>query len=241
MFEKGNYWGKLKEGGAITGESSTKKTPQVEIAFIVTHSASNGAWVPLDKPEERTLFLSLSDNAWQYTEKKLDALGFNGDFGNPVFKPEVYSDGVEFLCDIEVYDGKSKERWELAKWSGSREATPAGADVVRRLNAMWKSSRNATGRPAGGPSAPPAPKAALSVPPVPPPAPAAKQSATATAELVATTKEEAWKYVVDACGTKMNPTEQWTKAWADVVKDRHEDELTEADWSQLAEVASLPF
>ena len=128
-MEPGIYFARVKE--AVTTQSS-KGTPQIVVTCTITHVSENGEWVQVDE-EDRRLFLSLSEAAWDYTQSKLGKMEFNGDFKAPEFSAE----GVELRCAIETYDGKAREKWDLANW-GEREYVPVDDDLTRQLNARWK-------------------------------------------------------------------------------------------------------
>lgn len=185
---------------------------------------------------------SLNDKA---AETARDVLGWDGDLEN--VSPERLRP-CQFTVKDEEYNGKTlhKIAWfnDYDFKPGPRTLDAGAVSTLKithgaKLRAFFGATKPAS-KPSGIPSAPPPTTAKKTLPP-PPPAPAAKAATTATAELVATSKDTAWAYVVEACGTKMNPTEQWGKTWTELFDGRHEDELTESDWSRLAEVASLPF
>lgn len=149
-MKEGIYFGTIKK--AVTSQSS-KGNPQMCITFDVTDFGVGEGWESI-RPIERTIFLSLTDGAWEYTERKLTNLGFNGNFDAPVFTEE----SANLEMKVEEYQGKMKEKWDIA--GGSFEATPASADVTRNLNAKWKAKAApvASAKPKGKPNAPPAQK-----------------------------------------------------------------------------------
>ena len=62
--------------------------PYIVIPVDVTHQALNGAWVntpPKDDGKQPKAWVKwyMTDSAWPYTEQKLRALQFNGNFVNP--------------------------------------------------------------------------------------------------------------------------------------------------------------
>lgn len=177
-MQEGNYWGYLLRGVTSTAKSGN---PQIVVAFSVAHNSDGrGGWVELPQAQERSLYLSLTDNAWEYTEKKLKALGFNGDFANPDFAEETTTKGVELICKHEPdQQNRPRERWELAKWGDGNQVEQAATDVLRTLNAKWKAkTAPAPSKPAPGtrPAPPPAGRMAR------PTAQAPAGAATATAE-----------------------------------------------------------
>lgn len=148
----GSYWCRLL--GAVVSEIGDKKTPALVMKFDITHRAgSDGMWVDLPQPEQREVRLFLSEAAWPYTEEKLKAFGFSGDFGKPDFDPEWKNAGCELVCKHETSNGKVYEKWDFPRSAG--ETAPANPDVVRTLNARWKSQNVASAKPAGAPAPPP--------------------------------------------------------------------------------------
>src|SRR5690606_40699713 len=95
-MDQGKYHGVLKYG--VTSVSKTSRNPQMALVFDVTHRLENGKWAEMPAAQERTIYLSMSDNAWKYTESKLNALGFNGSFDAPDFSHEAKTEGVELEC-----------------------------------------------------------------------------------------------------------------------------------------------
>lgn len=146
-----NYYATIT---ALTAsESKHKQTPQMAVTMQVTHEQQGGEWVALAKPAERTMFWYMSEGAWPYTQKKLAAIGFNGNFD----APDCTERGIEVCMSWETYDGKDRERWELARAGGELELAPLPKDKARRFAAMWKQ--------AGGPVPASKPKAPVSAPP----------------------------------------------------------------------------
>jgi hypothetical protein len=162
MFVPGRYW---MASPAVGTAVSSKNKPYIFIEGDITHQRSgtdeNGQplWEQVVAPQKRTVFLYLSDAAFNYTADKLDALGWNGDFKAPALSPEN-SGGIEAECVHEPYakDGESpqlREKWNLPG-GGGIDHKAADADVIRKLNAMWKQRKSSSPRPARGPAAVPA-------------------------------------------------------------------------------------
>lgn len=235
MAAEGKYHGILKQG--VVGLSQASNVEQVELTFDITHQlGEDQQWHPIASME-RTIFLSLSDNSWQYTEAKLKALGFNGDFRDMQFGEGPRAEGVELLCQHEEYQGKKRERWELANWS-SREVRPAGDDKLRRLNAKWKASAGSAPATSGRPAPPPAAaSAAPATPAAPAPAAAAPATPAATTPPYADegrsfkTKDEAWGFWLE-CSSNAPDLTKWAEAVKAIGKD--ESEFTADDWNKVA-------
>ena len=148
MFAPGNYGGPIERIG--TGESKNG-TPYLFIEVNVSFTASGGEWVAVGMAEKRTAYLYLSDNAFENTEKKLMALGFNGDFNNPMLSPDAHA-FVELECKHETYEGVLREKWNIP--GGAFEHSPITGDSVRNLNAKWR-AKHAPPKAAPRPVAPP--------------------------------------------------------------------------------------
>jgi hypothetical protein len=96
MLKEGAYHGYLK--GCQIGETKGGENVQFVLTFAVSFIAgANGAWDDI-APVNRTVYLSCSDGAWPYTEKKLKALEFNGNFAEPAFSEDAAKRGVGLVC-----------------------------------------------------------------------------------------------------------------------------------------------
>jgi hypothetical protein len=93
------------------------------------------------------------------TERTLEQLGFNGDFGKMQF---ANGRDVQFESYDNMYNGKCSRKFRVS--GDAPPSEPAGADVVREANARWRVNHPA--KPAGRPAAPPAKATVL--PPVGP-------------------------------------------------------------------------
>lgn len=165
---------------------------------------------------ERRVFLSLHENSMPFTQAKLEALGFNGDFADPKFSDAVHNKGVELVCEHSTHNGKATERWGLANWRP--EIKPATADKLRHFNAKWKALGGST-------QAKPAPPA-----PLPP-------TGNGTA-----TRETAWQALLDAQSDKMNQEELAAK-WREIIAGlgKPEGEFGGEDWAAVRKQAEVPF
>lgn len=139
MMEEGRYWGEYREAGLSVAKTGNE---QCWIDVIVTHILRDGVAEsdaePLPVPQVRTIFWSLSPQAWPYTADKLDALGFNGNFQEPEFRAFAEFGGCWVYCRYEEWQGRPRERWDLQHRS---ERKPVANDVIRSLNARWKADR----------------------------------------------------------------------------------------------------
>lgn len=159
MFQPGTYW--MADPVMGTGESKNN-SPYVYIEGEITHQSVNGEHAPVE-PQKRTVFLYLSEKAFQYTADKLDALGWNGDFASPRLTGENEA-GIWVECRHEMYEGKTKERFELP--GGGIEHKVPSNDILRKINAMYKQRKGSAPRPAPKkpPSAPAIPEVVDPIP-----------------------------------------------------------------------------
>lgn len=130
----GRYFGTRPRG---TTTKSKNGTPQIVIEFDVTHFWSHGQWEKMPNVLERSVYLSLSDAALPYTEVKLKKMGFNNDFDDPQF---AVADS-ELECKEETYQGKTREKWDIA--GGPSKVEKADHETIEQLNQTWR-RRNPT-------------------------------------------------------------------------------------------------
>jgi len=180
LLATGSYLARSPEGCMDTRGSNN--TPFMVVTLDVCHVAAAGQWQELTTPVQRSLWLATTDAAWPYTEKKLRALGFNGDFRAPEFTIPVDNGDegwVQLICDHETYEGQTREKWGLAKW-GDQERTPPADDVMRRLKAKWEQDGQQYSESPAAPVPPDMPRNTRA-PQAPPqaPAPGARQAAPA--------------------------------------------------------------
>lgn len=132
MNYDGYYMGTAKAGQLAEAKTGNA---QFVVTFDVTHRDSNGAWEPIT-PIERDVYLSTTEKAWPYTEKKLEALGFDGNFNAPKFaNPQA-----TIIARTETHDGKARLKWDIWTEREKPEYKPVTTDEQRKLMARWKQS-----------------------------------------------------------------------------------------------------
>lgn len=143
QFEPGMYW---MENPTLGTNSSDKGTPFLFLQGKITDIAVGGETKPVALAAERTIREWLSDKAFPYAIERLNSVGFNGDFGSPALTGE-HVKGVWVECSLEEYEGKQRERWQLAGGGGGGvEHEAFDSDTVRRLTAMRENhERNSKG------------------------------------------------------------------------------------------------
>jgi len=177
LMQPGRYYAFFQS--AECGElGNEKSTPLIYMTFQITHCVGNDQWIELDPAVKanRDVRLFLSDKAWPYTEKKLQGMGFNGDFENPDVDPDFKRKGCALICSHRQGTGQDQtvyEDWDFADWGGG-ERRPLNEDKARLFAARWKTANAASQPPAGEPvsSSAPAPVQA----PAPAPATAGPSS-----------------------------------------------------------------
>lgn len=156
QMQPNNYFGTLL-GGAADTLNNEKATPLMRLTFNVTHQAVNGEWAKLTDPVTRDVQLFLSDKAWPYSQPKLAALGFNGDFSEPVFDSDIISKGTMLECRHRRGTGQDQnmyEDWSLGGY-GQREVKSPSQDELRKFNARWRQDAASQRPPQGAPTPPP--------------------------------------------------------------------------------------
>ncbi len=133
-YEPGIYMGELQEAGIDT-LNNEKHTPFMYLTFAITHRIRGEEHdeLPDEECANRDVKFWTTDKALEGTEAKLSQLGFNGDYGDPVFS---VLDGqvVRLICQ----QNGNYEEWEIAGIGAGRSRNVVGKDAIRKLNAQWK-------------------------------------------------------------------------------------------------------
>lgn len=146
------YWGvpvswttvaaRQRQDGSLT-------TPHIKVTFNLTHrrQENEAEWLEVKSGELAiaTLNIYVSDRSLGTAEapgvgrKQLDALRFNGDFGDGM---AFAVDGVELVSHEETWNGKKQLRWELYELASKPQ--PFSPDLIREMNARYKAARRAS-------------------------------------------------------------------------------------------------
>ena len=159
-------------GKIYTELRGEKSWPCVTIEVDLTHASTGTDWIeaPMrDDGRKHRIWIrwGLDDNSWQYTEKKLRTIQFNGDFSHPLV-------GVPSIVVVGEQNGKYLN-FDV-HGSGTTDRKPVEDNVTRVLTARYQQNNpKAQAAPPAeqqeaAPSAPeqaPAPTAAT--PPAPDP------------------------------------------------------------------------
>lgn len=187
----------------------------------------------------RSIMGYFTGGAAQYTEERLHAMGFNGDFEQPACDPKFYTEGCEVYVKHESYDdGKGGGPRMLEKWAFSRgsRTKPATNDAKAAMSQRWRAQYGSA--PVARPSAPP-PVTPASTPPTTTPTPNGPPPPVEPAGDV-WTKDRAWAHYEAEYEDKVN-NDHWIKVVQQVGGGRHERAFTSDDWKKVAETVVLPF
>lgn len=120
-FTEGKY---LLFRPSIGTASTATGTPYLYVEGVPTHIQIGDGWQETGASYTRTVYMFLTDKAMQYTLRKLEGLGFNGDFSNPRFGPQ-YNDYVPVTCKYRSYteresgEVKTREEWDVVSKPGA--------------------------------------------------------------------------------------------------------------------------
>ncbi len=156
LMAEGDYYGQPERGEMMFDMKGQK---YMYLHFTVTHVLdSTNNWKDCPAGIKRATRLYYTPNALPSTDKKLRAMGFNGDFGNPVFK-----NALAFTCE---HNGEYENwgvRWPLE--GGTENDKALSESDVLQLNADWDARHNKPAVPSGAPASPSkAPPAADGIP-----------------------------------------------------------------------------
>lgn len=148
-YDSGIYSGIYRGCGTDTFNNA-KETPFFYITFEITHQAVNGQWQEVLQRENRDVKFFLTDNAWEYTQRDLSKLGFNGDFEMPDFPEEFKATGQQLSCAIDTNNGKAYENWSFP-YDGGHERKTVDRNHLKKLSAKFKQAERNNRPPAGTP------------------------------------------------------------------------------------------
>lgn len=104
--------------------SSSNSNPFLQIAFNFEDGDGSTKYINL----------YLTENAMPYTRRKLEQLGFNGDFENPLFTVGYF----EVQVVQEQYEGNMIEKYDVALPPRNNKMDTA---AIKKLNARWKTTK----------------------------------------------------------------------------------------------------
>lgn len=224
MIAAGYYW-----AAPLSGKLTTTQTGTMQFAI---------EFKLLDTDDRRTVFLFTTDAAWPYTEEKLRKLGWNGNADDMAFT----ADRIELVCKHEQYNGKTREKWDVARDQAEMPVAPE--DAKREVLARWKAGAGAKSASARKPDAVPARASTAPAQSAPP----RGRATPATPKTREPAKDEntAWEiFFRQAKGVKASREQadiekEFDEKIAEVAKGRDKSVLTPEEWTEIAN-GGLPF
>lgn len=146
----GRYDGKAIKGSGQWGVSGQNNTPQIGVD--VTIKVAEGQY------ETGTVFLSFSAAAAPYSFQRLEALGWKGKGAADLHNLDgIDTNVVPISINEEVYDGKTRLKWEIATGGKAVMANPMDPKVfAQRVAALIGNATTPGVGGGGGTDAPPA-------------------------------------------------------------------------------------
>ena len=142
FYEQGTYTATILEHGLTP--SKRKLTPQLWIKIkphTMIYPDGTTEEVPTHMQYERTIFRPITENTIDYVLDDLKQLGFEGDSFAVLETghPDSTLVGVEasVRCEYQEYEGKTQERWSIARTGGGYEAEPMEPGDVQKLDALF--------------------------------------------------------------------------------------------------------
>jgi hypothetical protein len=234
MLEKGKYLGNLV---GFQSTHSKSGAAQVVLVFNVFAIQQVGDFNSIDAIE-RTVYISLHENSWTYSQKKLQGLQFNGDFGAGMGFGRT--ENITLECEHNEYDGKTREKWNLADWGTQERAElpkPPGK-TIQELNAKWRIKAGAV-----TPAVVPVRQPSAQVPAAAKPAEAPKRSGPPPVKAATATREEAWASCAAGWAGMSDDAQaqQWQQLLASIFGANYDESiLTSADWGNVKAKAPKP-
>lgn len=237
MIPEGNYRCKV---GAMEAIVSSKETPGLALEIEPMNNGQPGG-------ATRIVRFWLSDAAYEYAERDLNKLLFNGDFDNPavgVAEAEFYCKHRPFMengvqkIDENTGEPVFREEWNLSKFGGLGD--PADDKAKKDMARKWR-ARNGAPKTTPPPPAPPQP----SSPPPPPPPPPAPAAGDKPQDM-----QEAWERFEEAwekCRAANPNLEATASRWTASLQQhgtRHGktvEDFTPDDWAQIVQHGEVPF
>lgn len=154
-LKPGKYVGHIQQWSL--GKASTGN-PQFTITFALAYYKLAGGGQEDCPSLERTIFRSITDKTIDFFVKDLQALGYDRDTFDALDPkaPDAFDfQGIEIEASLkyETYEGKEREKWNLAMTGGGLVIEPLEQSGLASLNAMFGSNLKAM-RAAGAVAAP---------------------------------------------------------------------------------------
>jgi len=95
------------------------------------------------EPVAKQVHINLGDKCWVYAEKKLQYLGFTGDWETPAFNMTLIGDCDLLLTNDRRRDGSIRETWTFPEFETMFKKTPTPVSALRRVKfaAKWSAGQ----------------------------------------------------------------------------------------------------
>lgn len=134
-----------QQGFSEAGTGTTQFYMKFQVMAIWSHE--DGQWHQVETAE-RTLYKALTANTAQYFAEDLRALGYTGNSFGPLDmrhpQAHIFQGEIEMTCQIETYNGKTREKWNIVRGSG-REERAIDGQAVKKLDALYGKALKETG------------------------------------------------------------------------------------------------
>lgn len=228
MIEPGEYTGTFVK--VEFGKSENTGTP----CMMTT-------WHIEEEDVDRTIYTYFTKNTMKHAMKKMESIGFNGDFENP----EVSVEQTTLRCKEGInQNGDAREEWEFASWGGGASLASADKKTIKELNAIYKKEIGGSAPKAKKKKAAPAPASKTAAP-----APEQEEEEVGDPESL---RDDAWSAFVEnkasedaIAGLEEGKTTLAISEWSDflsqAVPDKEEEDFTASDWSGVVKFMETPF
>lgn len=161
-YGQGRYW--VRVLSQAFGKSKNKGTPEFSMRILILGKVNvenpDGDLVRCDQ-NERYIFIYITEGTAEFVIDDLARIGYD----KPSFK--FLNSGVpghfdftnrefEAFCEHEEYEGKTKEKWRIAKPRNHIESAPLDDKEVRQLDSLFGKQLAKLGKPVAKAPAPPA-------------------------------------------------------------------------------------
>lgn len=149
-YQQGAYKCEIVDQGL---SQSSNGNPQIWLKIRALESIDDPALQI--QQHERMVYWTITEKTIEFVLEKLDALGFDGesfrqiDLNNQ--HPQSFIGNVEeFYCQLETYDGKEREKWDLSR--GASAVKPLDETEARKLDALFGRKLKDKFKSSSGPS-----------------------------------------------------------------------------------------
>lgn len=161
-FAQGRFWCRVVGQGMSVAKSGNEQFwIQIEPVGQVDPANPDGDLIRCPQGKTRTVFRAITANTIEWLKKDLAYLversgktvvigGFEFLDPNTPGYVDFSNAEIEAMCDHELYEGKTREKWSIAA-GGGMVAKPLEQASIRKLNAMFGKELKSLGSPATAP------------------------------------------------------------------------------------------